>query len=179
MLEFDQHRAWEPLLTTAFGNLISESVVERLVAAAPKYEDARDLLMSCTDREQIIHAALAWIRSTTVAGHHGSRLTDSDSEVDSIRAHGLRPLDARTRRSRLLRALSPHPRWGQVAHRLDAALHAHGTGASAGSREGQVHLTGCRGRSHYDLSVGSALRPGNREAPALAVALAGVGELAH
>ena len=144
-LDFDDNRAWEPLLTAAVGDLISEPVVEQLVAAAPEFiEDALDLLFSYTNRKEIIEATLVWIRSTTIAGYHGSRLTDS--EVDSIRARGLIPLDAQARRTRLCRALSYHPRWGEVAGQLDATLHAYGGEMAggrgkAGGREGQVHLT--------------------------------------
>ena len=162
-LDFDDNRAWEPLLTAAVGDLISEPVVEQLVAAAPEFiEDALDLLFSYTNRKEIIEATLVWIRSTPIAGYHGSRLTDS--EVDSIRARGLILLDAQARRTRLRRALSPHPRWGEVAGQLDAALYAYGgemTGGrgKAGGREGQVHLTLSRsglmnGFNHY-LTHGS------------------------
>ena len=157
-LDFDDDRTWGPLLTAAVGDLISEPVVEQLAAAAPEFvEDARDLLFSCTNRKEIIEAALVWIRSTTVAGYHGSRLTDS--EVASIRAHGLVPLDAQARRVRLHRALSSHPRWDEVAGRLDDTLYAYGGRKMAGGREGQVHLTLSRsglinGFSHY-LTHGS------------------------
>ena len=146
MVDFDNNRAWGPLLTAALGDLISEAVVDRIVAAAPEcIEDARNLLFSCTNRKEIIEATLVWIRSTTIAGYHGSRLTDF--EVDSIRARGLVPLDAQARRPRLLRALSPHPRWGDVADQLDDTLYAYGGREMAGGRgkggvrEGQVHLT--------------------------------------
>ena len=148
MLDFDDNRAWGPLLTAAVRDMISEPVVERLVAAAPEYvEDALDVLFSCTNREEIIEATLVWIRSTTVACYHGSRLTDS--EVASIRAHGLVPLDAQARRTRLNRALSPHPQWSEVAGQLDATLHAYGGEMAggrgkAGGREGQVHLAPSR-----------------------------------
>ncbi len=141
MLDFDDNRTWGPLLTATVGDLISEAVVERLVSAAPKFiEDALDVLFSCTNREAIIEAMLVWIRSTKIAGYHGSRLTDS--EADSIQAHGLVPLDAQARRTRLRRALSSHPRWSDVADQLNATLHEHsGTQGKAGGREGQVHLT--------------------------------------
>ena len=146
MLDFDDNCAWGPLLTAAVGDLISESVVDRLVAAAPELVgDALEVLFSCTNRREIIEATLVWIRSTTVACYHGSRLTDS--EVASIRAHGLVPLDAQARRARLVRALSPHPRWDEVAGRLDDTLCAYGGRemaggrGKAGGREGQVHLT--------------------------------------
>ena len=156
--EFDDNRTWGALLTATIGDLLSESVVEKLVSAAPEYvEDARDLLFSCTDRERIVDAALAWIRLTTVAGYHGSRLIDS--ELDSIRACGLLPLDANARRARLARALSSHSRWNQVADRLDSTLHEYGVGGRAGCRQGQVHLTLSRcglvnGFNHY-LTFGS------------------------
>ena len=140
MLEFDNSRNWGPLLTATLSDLVSETVVEKLAAAAPEFvEDAFDLLLACTDRECVVDAAVGWIRSATVAGYHGSRLIDSD--VDSIRAQGLVPLDAKARRERLARALSLHPQWDQVADQLDAAVREHGMGAKAGRREGQVHLT--------------------------------------
>ena len=149
-LDFDDHRAWGPLLTAAVGDLISEPVVEQLVAAAPEFvHDALRLLFSYPNRKEIIEATLVWIRSTTIAGYHGSRLTDS--EVDSIRARGLVPLDAQARRTRLCRALSPHPRWGEVAGKLDPTLSEYGGEkvggrGKAGSRERQVHLALSRSR---------------------------------
>lgn len=123
------------------------------MSAAPGYiEDARDLLFDLTDRDAIIDATLGWIRSTKVAGHHGSRLTDA--EVASVRADGLLPLKAEGRRDRLVRALSPHPRWGEVAGQLDPTIRALGQGGRAGRREDQVHLTLSRsgltnGFNHY------------------------------
>ncbi len=128
------------------------------MAACPEYiEDARDLLFNLADRDAIIDATLEWIRSSTVAGYHGTRLTHA--EVDSVRAKGLLPLKAEARRDRLVRALSSHPRWRQVADRLDELIQAHGQGARAGRREDQVHLTLSRsglmsGFNHY-LTHGS------------------------
>ena len=99
MLNFDDNRTWGLLLTDAVGGLLSESILNRLVAAAPEYvKDARDLLFDWTDRDRVIDATLTWIRSTTLAGYHETRLIDS--EVDSIRAHGLLPLEADARRAR-------------------------------------------------------------------------------
>ena len=134
VLDFDDNRAWGPLLTAALGDLISESVEARLMDAAPEcIEDALDVLFSCTDCQEIIEVTLDWICSTTLVGYHGSRLTDS--EVASIRARGLVPLDAQARRARLRRALSSHPRWGEAADQLEATLRENAEG-----REGQVHL---------------------------------------
>ena len=158
MLDFDDSRNWTSLLTAALADLVSETFVETLVTAAPEFvEDAFDLLLAHTDRERVVDAAVGWIRSTTVAGYHGTRLIDAD--VDSIRDHGLVPLDANARRARLVRALSLHPQWNNVAHRLDSILREHGMGAKAGRREGQVHLTVSRsglvnGFNHY-LTHGS------------------------
>lgn len=158
MLDFDDSHSWTSPLAAALADLVSETVVEKLVAAAPKFiEDAFDLLLMCTDRQRVILATVEWIRSATVAGYHGTRLIDS--EVDSIRDHGLVPLDSNARRPRLLRALSLHPQWNHVAHRLDSALHEHGVGAKTGCREGRVYLTVSRaglvnGFNHY-LTHGS------------------------
>ena len=112
---------------------------------------------SCTDREEIVRATLRWIRTTTLVGYHGSRLVDC--EIDSIRACGLLPLTAHDRRKRLIRALSCHPRWDEVAPRLDTTLEKYGPGDWAGVREGRVDLTLSRsglvnGFNHY-LTYGS------------------------
>ena len=140
MLDFDDNRTWGLLLTDAVGGSILESVPDRFIAAAPELvEDARDLLFEWIDRDSVIDATLEWIRSTTLLGYHGTRLIDA--EVDSIQAHGILPLKADARQARLVRALSSHPRWSEVAHRLNSTLHRHGPGEEAGRREGQVHLT--------------------------------------
>ena len=50
-LDFDDNRAWGPLLTAAVGDLISEPVMEQLVAAAPEFvHDALGLLFSYPNR---------------------------------------------------------------------------------------------------------------------------------
>lgn len=158
MLDFDDNRSWTSPLAATLADLVSKAVIRRLVAATPEYvEDAFDLLLAYTDRRRVLDSAVGWIRSATVAGYHGTRLIDA--EMDSIRDRGLVPLDSNARRARLVRALSPHPQWNQVAHRLDCALHKHGPGAKAGRREGQVHLTVSRsglvnGFDHY-LTHGS------------------------
>ena len=158
MFDFDDNHTWGPELTAAVGELLTDGVVDKLVTDSPEYiEEARELLFSCADRARIIDATLAWIRSTVIAGYHGDRL--NQSEVESIRARGLLPLDAEARRPCLSRALSPHPRWADVEDRLDAALQEYGPGGKAGWREGQVHLTLSRcglvnGFNHY-LTHGS------------------------
>ncbi len=154
-MDFDDNHTWGPQLTDAIGDLLSTEAVETISKAAPKYvEEAYDLLFSCTNREKIVKATLTWIRSIKVVGYHGSRLINS--EVASIRTCGLLPLDAAARRPRLVKVLSYHPRWNQVANYLDSALQKNGP---AGHREGQVHLTLSwnglvKGFNHY-LTFGS------------------------
>ena len=158
MLDFDDNRSWGPTLTAALRGLLTDGVLDKMVTASPQFiEDACELLFSYADRAGIVDATLAWIRSTSIVGYHGGRL--NQSEIESIRVRGLLPLDANARRARLTRALSRHPRWGQVAQRLDAALRDYGPGEKAGRREGQVHLTLSRcglvnGFNHY-LTHGS------------------------
>ena len=138
MLDFDSNCTWVPLLTNAIGSLMSHAARERILAEKPELiEDALRLLFSCAKRERIINATLKWIRTDTVTGYHGSRLIDS--EVESIRSRGLLPLEAPTRRKRLIRTLSRHARWNPET--LNAALVMYGESNKAGRRERQVHLT--------------------------------------
>lgn len=153
MLDFDNIDDWAPKFATTLGCHVPALIATKLRGEKPKYvEDARDLLFASTDRDAVIDVTLSLIRSEVIAGYHGSRLTDA--EVDSIRSSGLIPLKVKDRRHRLTRALSPHPKWPEVTHKLDAVIQAHGRGNSAGHREGQVHLTLSRagltqGFNHY------------------------------
>jgi hypothetical protein len=140
MIDFDLIDDWEAGLSAALRPHLPESFALKLAAAAPEYiEDARDIIFDLGNRDVIIDTALTWIRSIEVAGYHGSRLTDE--EIASVRASGLVPLKAEARRARLIRVLSHHPKWHDVAEQLDTAIHDHGRGGVAGGREGQVHLT--------------------------------------
>ena len=142
MLDFDNIDDWGSKLTDALRPYVSNSVEQTLVKAAPEYiyiEDVEDKLFELTDRDAIIDAVGGWLRSRNIAGYHGSRLTDA--EFYSVKATGLIPLEAEARRDRLIKALSPSPRWPEVSGQLDAAIQAHGQGNHAGHREGQVHLT--------------------------------------
>jgi len=140
MVDFDSIEGWAPLLADALRICVPTSVATRINAAQPRcVEDALEMLFELVDRDRVIDAALAWIRSTSVFGYHGTRL--SDAELLSIRASGLIPLLAEARRDRLERALSAHPRWSDAKYDLDEAIRIHGQGNRAGRREGQVHLT--------------------------------------
>ena len=149
MIVFDDIDNWEPLLTDKLRPLIRPGVVDRVISAAPGYvEDACKVLLDNTTREAVINEAIEWVRSLTVAGYHGTRLTEA--EARSVQTEGLIPMRADHRRSRLKRALSRHERWPEVADMLDDRLRAFGSGERAGRREGQVHLT----LSHSGLVCG-------------------------
>ena len=153
MIDFDDIDIWGPSLTDALRPLVSETRFDNLVATTTKtIEGALDQLFDLPNKEAIIHAAVAWVCSATIAGYHGTRLTQA--EADSIRVEGLMPLNACDRRVRLERALSRHERWPEVADKLKGVLQIYGPGNRAGHRENQVHLTLSRngltkGFTHY------------------------------
>lgn len=140
LIDFDDIDAWHSSLTQALRSELPASTQTILVAAKPRYiEDACELVLELGERDALIDAVLGWLRGDVIAGFHGSRLSEAD--VASIEATGLVPLDAGSRRERLARALSCHPRWSAVAHSLDDAIDRHGPSDAAGHREGQAHLT--------------------------------------
>lgn len=153
MVDFDDIDDWAPRLALALSQHVPNSVGPTLAAEGPQYvEDARARLFDLTSRVAVISATLAWIRSTSIAGYHGSRLLEAD--VASIRSIGLIPLEAEARRHRLVRALSSHGDWPNVVSRLDATISSNGQARAVGHREGQVHLTLSRagltnGFNHY------------------------------
>lgn len=153
MIDFDSIDDWAPSLAHALRDCVPADVGALLQTAQPRYvEDALDILFQHSDRDAIIDATLAWLGENTIAGYHGSRLSDND--LASIETHGLIPLDATTRRDRLARALAKHPRWNEVSSQLDEAIAKHGQGGFAGRRERQTHLTLSRaglkdGFNHY------------------------------
>jgi hypothetical protein len=158
MIDFDSIDDWAPKLTDALSQCVPDSIREVMAGMSPEFvEDSKATLLALAPRDAVIAATLDWVRSDTIAAYHGSRLTEAD--IESIRKVGLKPLDARDRGDRLLRALSRHPHWAKVEYRLSTSLQAHGAGNRAGHREGQVHLTLSRvglteGFSHY-LTGGS------------------------
>ncbi len=157
-IDFDEIDDWAPPLRSVLKVFLPPDIENILVSRRPEFvEDALDAIFEVSDRNAIIDTTLDWVRSETIVGYHGTRLTPE--EIESIRDRGLLPLDASARRIRLARALSKHPQWRSVSSRLDEALEQHGRGQCAGGREGQVHLTLSRSGlvnsfNHY-LSHGS------------------------
>jgi hypothetical protein len=140
VVDFDQIEGWSPQLKEALSAPVTDLTLSSIRRANPKYvEDARDLLFKLAGRDEVIDATLEWLRFSTIAGYHGTRLTDD--ELRSVREKGLLPLDASARRAHLVRALSKHANWNTAALRLDAVLKEHGPNNRAGHREGQAHLT--------------------------------------
>lgn len=146
MLDYDSIDDWAPLLGRALEPVVSEAARHAVAQSNPQYiEDARDTLLSLASRPAVIDGTLCWLRSNILICYHGSRLTAEDTA--SIRARGLIPLRAAARRHRIERALSHHPRWAEVARRLDGEIRRYSSAGgarrmgAAGNREGQVHLT--------------------------------------
>lgn len=99
MVDFDDIDEWAPQFSAALRPHVPDSVFVRLATATTEYiDDSRDMLLKLTDRDEIIEATLRWIRSTVIAGYHGTRLTDA--EILSVRAVGLIPLKAEALASR-------------------------------------------------------------------------------
>ena len=150
---FDNIDDWYPHLHSALKELLPDNFEEVIRREEPRYvEHARDIAFRLADKDKIVDKGLHWIRATSILAYHGSRLTDAD--VASIREVGLLPLEASTRRERLARALSTHPKWAHAESKLDAAIQRYGAGALVGQREGQAHLTLSRaglvsGFNHY------------------------------
>ncbi len=134
MVDLDSLADWSLSFADAQGNNVSESVRNQMAEAPPELlEDALGKLLHLTKRDNVIAATLNWIRSKTISAYHGSRLTEL--ETLSVRTNGLIPLEASTRRVRVERALSRHPRWSEVSGKLDSTI-----SACAKGREGRVTL---------------------------------------
>jgi hypothetical protein len=139
MLDFDAIDDWEPKLTSVLRSVLPDSFEQRLRDAEVQcVENAHEFLLELPGLDSVVHETLIWLTATNIAGYHGSRL--DDAELASVQAHGLLPLDARSRRDRLAAALSPHPEWSKAQARLDETILSYGPRAMAGQREGQVHL---------------------------------------
>jgi hypothetical protein len=140
MICFDDIDLWGPRLSSVLLPLAPPDIQRKVQIVAPEYiDDARDIFLRFAARDSVIDAMLGWVRSTSIAGYHGTRVTAADAE--SIKSNGLVPLRAAERYERLERALSRHPRWKEVANRLQVTIRSIGPGRAAGRREGQVHLT--------------------------------------
>ena len=158
IFDFDDNAEWGPRLCDLLRPYLPGDMVQIVKAAEPEFiEDAADIVLVHADKHVLTAAITNWLRSQRVRGYHGTRV--NVAELASIRSDGLLPLRVQQRTERLQRALSQHPRWGEVAQTLPAALELYGPGLHCGRREGQVHLTVSRagltdGFNHY-LKEGS------------------------
>ncbi len=147
MFDFDGIDGWEPRLTEIVRGIVPDSFGAMLLEANPQSVwNARDLLFDLPELDALIDATVRWLRSTKIAGYHGSRLTDE--ELDSVQTDGLRPLNVESRRDRLVGLLSAHPRWAEVQAQLDDTIRRHR------NREDQVHLA----LSEHDVVEGDYRR---------------------
>ena len=140
IIDFDNIDEWATSLENALHPLMTDSARKKLAESKLQYiEDTRNLLFKLTNRNEVIDAVSDWFRSKKIAGYHGTRI--NETETISIQLDGLLPLNATTRRNRLIRALSSHPKWNEAAKQLDEVIKSHGQGNRDGKREGQAHLT--------------------------------------
>ena len=73
MIDFDSVHDWFPNLSGLLNDHVPAEVIARIQTASLEFfEDARKLLFQLADREAIIDATLAWIRSDTIVGYHGT-----------------------------------------------------------------------------------------------------------
>ena len=101
VIDFDNIDDWASKMANALMAHLPRDIESKLLEARPKYiESASNRLFDLAGRDTIIDATLTWLRSETVSGYHGTRLTEA--EVTSIRAVGLVPLRAETRRDRVV-----------------------------------------------------------------------------
>src|SRR3954471_4422338 len=124
MIDYDRIEGWFNSLRVALSAVVTERTLSSIQNSKPNFvEDSRDTLFKFAERDAVIDATLDWLRSSTIAGYHGTRL--KDEEGSSVREAGLLPLAAAKRRDRLARALSKHPDWDVAAQKLDAVLQQH------------------------------------------------------
>ncbi len=158
IFDFDDNAEWGPRICDLLRTYLPGDMAQIIKAAEPEFiEDAADIVLAHSDKHILWAAITNWLRSQLVRGYHGTRV--NAAELASICSDGLLPLKVQQRTERLQRALSQHPRWGEVAHTLPAALELYGPGMHCGRREAQVHLTVSRaglvnGFNHY-LKEGS------------------------
>lgn len=156
--DFDDNAEWGPRLWELLRPYLPGDIAQIVRAAEPEFiEDAADVVLMHADEPVLSEVMIDWLRSQRIRAYHGTRV--NADELASIRRDGLLPLRVQQRAERLQRALNQHPRWGEVAHKLPAALELFGSGMHSGRREGQVHLTVSRaglveGFNHY-LKEGS------------------------
>ncbi len=71
MLDFDNIDYWAPRLTAGLRQHVPNSIEQKLVEAAPEYEyinDVLDKFFDLADRDVVLKAVVAWLRSEEIAG---------------------------------------------------------------------------------------------------------------
>ena len=78
MIDFDDIDNWEPLFTDKLKSLIPTTLRNRVLAVAPgTIQEGCEVLLDSTCRKAVMDAAIGWVGSATVAGYHGTRLTEN------------------------------------------------------------------------------------------------------
>lgn len=154
VIDFDNLDNWAPRVTEAIEEIAPRSLLPELEALEPEFiEDARDFVVTCIGRNDLLAHLTERFKNRFVRLYHGTRLTEN--EITCIRNEGLKPLMLSDRASALKLIFRQHPRWGEVKANFEETLSRFGPGNAAGRREdGCVHacfsqsalLSGC---SHY------------------------------
>lgn len=154
IIDYDDLAAWEPLVSAAMSEIMPAGLIERLQSLKPEFfEDAGELVLESIDQTTLVQHLNSKLSPFLVRVYHGTRLTES--EVESIKVEGLRPLSLAARRSALVSIFKQHERWSEVESQLDRVLHDMGPGNQAGLREDAcVHVCFSRaglvhGCNHY------------------------------
>jgi hypothetical protein len=138
MIDFDKLEEWGPGLEALIVALMGDEFINEIRWTRPEYiEDAFRLV-----RDRLHAKGLANIESAfmqcSVRLYHATRLTDT--EVERVRTHGLKPLRLADRQEALVELFRYHPQWEQVSPNLSMVLDALGPGGKAGVREdNRVH----------------------------------------
>jgi hypothetical protein len=140
-IDIDQTGEWAPALDRQLRDLIPHDLAALRRGAQPEFlSDARELIFSQSDNDQVVARCWAWISSGTVIAYHGTRL-DQNGRA-SVLAQGLRRLEVAARTDTLRERLAQHPEWTGRQHELDHLIaKSAGEWGMMGSREGQVHLS--------------------------------------
>ena len=158
MIYYDAFDTWGDSFGEFVLPLIGQKYLDQLGNADFEYiEDAGEFVSGITGVKRISSEIFNWVSRNEFCVFHGTRLLPS--ELKSLIAVGLKPLEALSRQERLSEIFSRHEDWGWVKEGLIEVLRDVGPRERDGRREQQIHFslskTGLvNGFNHY-LTHGS------------------------
>lgn len=140
MIDFDDLNSWENQLNFIMKKYMSDEVCCKLTLLPIKYYDVTaSVLLKLLGKDkmkQAIDDILVWIKSSSVIGYHGTRLTEQ--ELDSLEVQGILPLSPEKRENRIAKIIKGYK---ISVDQLRKTIYQFGEGVCNGKRKGQVHLT--------------------------------------